>query len=104
MSEGNGSKRLWTFLLELLTTDEHKNKIRWVGTDGHFKIIKPKLVAKMWGSEKGIAKMSYEKLARSLRNYYGKNLIEKSTHKYAYHFNAKAVEDLIGYRIAEIAG
>lgn len=42
-----------------------------------FKIKQPVNVAELWGSIKDKSDMTYEKLGRAMRYYYGKNVIEK---------------------------
>ncbi|KAK0397402.1 hypothetical protein QR680_002115 [Steinernema hermaphroditum] len=86
-SEG-GPIKLWQFLLELLQSNE-VNCIEWTNNNPYeFRFTDRVEVARLWGKRKNKPKMNYEKLARSLRYYYGKDMIEKGQpgEKYVYHF------------------
>lgn len=80
------------FLLDLLTTKEHRNIIQWVGNDGKFQIIDQAAVAKLWGEREGSkskGRMCYENLSRSLRYYYEKEEIlnKKDCGRFEYRFS-----------------
>ena len=51
--------------------------IQWLGVEGEFKLIKPEMVAQLWGARKNKPKMNYEKMSRSLRYYYDGDMISK---------------------------
>ena len=52
--------------------------VQWTCEDNlEFKIKDPISVASLWGSIKDKVDMTYEKLGRAMRYYYGKNIIEK---------------------------
>ncbi|KJH45205.1 Ets-domain protein [Dictyocaulus viviparus] len=71
----SGTVHLWHFIRELL---DHPNKqygscVRWVDRDeGTFKIESSHHLARFWGQRKNRAQMNYDKLSRSLRQYYKK--------------------------------
>nr|CDJ88650.1 unnamed protein product [Haemonchus contortus] len=73
----SGTVHLWHFIRELL---DHPNKqygscVRWVDRDeGTFKIESSHHLARFWGQRKNRAQMNYDKLSRSLRQYYKKGL------------------------------
>ncbi|XP_059144045.1 SAM pointed domain-containing Ets transcription factor-like [Physella acuta] len=80
---GRGHKQtihLWQFLKELLLSNEnHSDCIRWVDRPaGIFKIEDSKKVAHLWGSRKNRPAMNYDKLSRSVRQYYKKGIIKKT--------------------------
>ncbi|XP_065058303.1 ETS translocation variant 4-like [Rhopilema esculentum] len=79
---------LWRFLLHLLNRDKVSYLVQWIDLDNFkFKIKEPNEVAKLWGSIKDKSDMTYEKLGRAMRYYYGKNIIEKvSGMRYSYRF------------------
>ena len=71
---------LWQFLRELLLSNEnHSDCIRWVDRSaGIFKIEDSKRVAYLWGQRKNRPAMNYDKLSRSVRQYYKKGIIKKT--------------------------
>ncbi|XP_021003654.2 uncharacterized protein [Parasteatoda tepidariorum] len=87
-NDNGGQTPLWQFLLELLSKQEHSDKIEWEGVDGTFKLKLPDDVAKMWGQKKKKKGMTYEKLSRSLRYYYDKQIMSKVNGKrFSYKFD-----------------
>ncbi|KAK3091691.1 hypothetical protein FSP39_021915 [Pinctada imbricata] len=84
-NERNSSRQtihLWEFLKELLMQPSmYSNCIRWVNQEkGIFKIENSTRVAKLWGRRKNRPAMNYDKLSRSIRQYYKKNIIKKTEH------------------------
>ncbi|KAL5282350.1 SPDEF family protein [Megaselia abdita] len=71
---------LWQFLKELLlTSDDSSNSIRWIDRNkGIFKIEDSVKVAKLWGKRKNRPAMNYDKLSRSIRQYYKKGIMRKT--------------------------
>ncbi|CAG9794380.1 unnamed protein product [Diatraea saccharalis] len=99
----NGQIQLWQFLLELLTSAEYYDVIRWHGTNGEFKLLEPERVARLWGARKHKPAMNYEKLSRALRYYYDGDMIAKVTGKrFVYKFVCD-LQQLIGYDAGELA-
>lgn len=84
---------LWQFLKELLgEADRHNNCIRWLNNkDGIFKIEDSAHVAKLWGQRKNRPAMNYDKLSRSLRQYYKKGIIKKTlaSKRLVYQFGSR---------------
>ncbi|KAL3842296.1 hypothetical protein ACJMK2_020326 [Sinanodonta woodiana] len=72
--------QLWQFLKQLLLQPEqYKNYIKWVDrASGIFKIEDSVQVAKLWGRRKKRPAMNYDKLSRSIRQYYKKGIIKKT--------------------------
>lgn len=71
---------LWQFLKELLASP-HSNgtAIRWLDrTKGIFKIEDSVRVARLWGRRKNRPAMNYDKLSRSIRQYYKKGIMKKT--------------------------
>ncbi|KAK3778499.1 hypothetical protein RRG08_024907 [Elysia crispata] len=83
-SSANGGGRsiyLWQFLVELLVSDDltYADCIRWIDQQkGIFKIEDSKKVAFLWGKRKNRPMMNYDKLSRSIRQYYKKGIIKKT--------------------------
>ncbi|XP_052750250.1 DNA-binding protein Ets97D-like [Galleria mellonella] len=99
----NGQVQLWQFLLELLTSAQYYNLIRWHGSEGEFKLLEPEKVAALWGARKHKPAMNYEKLSRALRYYYDGDMIAKVAGKrFVYKFVCD-LRQLLGYGAGELA-
>ncbi|KAM9785970.1 SAM pointed domain-containing Ets transcription factor-like [Neosynchiropus ocellatus] len=70
---------LWQFLRELLLKPQNYSRcIRWLNKEkGIFKIEDSAHVARLWGIRKNRPAMNYDKLSRSIRQYYKKGIIRK---------------------------
>ncbi|KAJ8378384.1 hypothetical protein AAFF_G00243420 [Aldrovandia affinis] len=70
---------LWQFLRELLLKPHSYGRcIRWLSKEkGIFKIEDSAHVARLWGLRKNRPAMNYDKLSRSIRQYYKKGIIRK---------------------------
>ncbi|KAF7994679.1 hypothetical protein HCN44_004151 [Aphidius gifuensis] len=98
-----GQIQLWQFLLELLTSKEHRGIILWEGTEGQFRLQRPETVAQLWGKRKNKPSMNYEKLSRALRYYYEGDMISKvSGKRFAYKFDCD-LKSILGYSAAELS-
>ena len=77
---GKHAIHLWQFLKELLLQPQsYHNCIRWLDrSKGIFKIEDSTRVAKLWGQRKNRPAMNYDKLSRSIRQYYKKGIIKKT--------------------------
>uniref|UniRef100_A0A182IZ15 ETS domain-containing protein n=1 Tax=Anopheles atroparvus TaxID=41427 RepID=A0A182IZ15_ANOAO len=77
---GGSHIHLWQFLKELLASPEqHQNAIRWIDrSKGVFKIEDSVRVARLWGRRKNRPAMNYDKLSRSIRQYYKKGIMQKT--------------------------
>ncbi|PVD33523.1 hypothetical protein C0Q70_04779 [Pomacea canaliculata] len=73
---------LWQFLKELLEDpDNYHGCIKWTDRSrGIFKIEDSSRVARLWGRRKNRPAMNYDKLSRSVRQYYKKGIIKKTEH------------------------
>lgn len=71
---------LWQFLKELLASPQiHGTAIRWLDrSKGIFKIEDSVRVARLWGRRKNRPAMNYDKLSRSIRQYYKKGIMKKT--------------------------
>lgn len=82
--KGSGTQsahiHLWQFLKELLASPQvHGTAIRWLDrTKGIFKIEDSVKVARLWGNRKNRPAMNYDKLSRSIRQYYKKGIMKKT--------------------------
>lgn len=80
-SGGGGSHiHLWQFLKELLAQPQaYGSCIRWLDRQrGIFKIEDSVRVARLWGKRKNRPAMNYDKLSRSIRQYYKKGIMKKT--------------------------
>ncbi|XP_069560520.1 SAM pointed domain-containing Ets transcription factor-like [Brachyistius frenatus] len=70
---------LWQFLRDLLLKPHSYSRcIRWLNKEkGIFKIEDTAHVARLWGIRKNRPAMNYDKLSRSIRQYYKKGIIRK---------------------------
>uniref|UniRef100_A0A4W3K9H8 SAM pointed domain-containing Ets transcription factor-like n=1 Tax=Callorhinchus milii TaxID=7868 RepID=A0A4W3K9H8_CALMI len=70
---------LWLFLKDLLLKPHNYGRfIRWLDKEkGIFKIEDSAQVARLWGIRKNRPAMNYDKLSRSIRQYYKKGIIKK---------------------------
>jgi SAM pointed domain-containing ETS transcription factor len=71
---------LWQFLKELLASPQaNGTAIRWLDrSKGIFKIEDSVRVARLWGRRKNRPAMNYDKLSRSIRQYYKKGIMKKT--------------------------
>lgn len=78
--QGSAHIHLWQFLKELLETPQkHGTAIRWIDRrNGIFKIEDSVRVARLWGQRKNRPAMNYDKLSRSIRQYYKKGIMQKT--------------------------
>ncbi|XP_049521979.1 ETS homologous factor isoform X4 [Dermacentor silvarum] len=76
--QSKGMGKLWEFIRDLLLNPStNPSLIRWERReDGIFKFVQSDKVAKMWGDRKQNPRMTYEKLSRAMRTYYGKQILE----------------------------
>ncbi|XP_016002117.2 transcription factor PU.1 isoform X1 [Rousettus aegyptiacus] len=91
-----GSKkkiRLYQFLLDLLRSGDMKDSIWWVDKDkGTFQFSSKhkEALAHRWGIQKGNRKkMTYQKMARALRNYSKTGEVKKVKKKLTYQFSGE---------------
>ncbi|XP_068907924.1 DNA-binding protein D-ETS-4 isoform X2 [Tenebrio molitor] len=77
---GGSHIHLWQFLKELLASPQtHGSCIRWLDrSKGIFKIEDSVKVARLWGKRKNRPAMNYDKLSRSIRQYYKKGIMKKT--------------------------
>lgn len=78
--QGSAHIHLWQFLKELLGSPQtFGTAIRWLDRSrGVFKIEDSVRVARLWGRRKNRPAMNYDKLSRSIRQYYKKGIMKKT--------------------------
>ncbi|XP_066523924.1 transcription factor PU.1a [Hoplias malabaricus] len=100
---GNKRKlRLYQFLLELLRDGDMKNCIWWVDRErGTFQFSSKHKedLASRWGMQKGNRKrMTYQKMARALRNYGKTGEVKKVKKKLTYQFSSEVLRRMSAER------
>lgn len=87
--------RLYQFLLDLLRSGDMKDSIWWVDKDkGTFQFSSKhkEALAHRWGIQKGNRKkMTYQKMARALRNYGKTGEVKKVKKKLTYQFSGEVL-------------
>ncbi|XP_076022277.1 uncharacterized protein LOC143012837 [Genypterus blacodes] len=98
---GKRKERLFQFLFEMLQTPSMRSCIWWVQSAAgtfQFSSQNKERLAQLWGRRKGNRKtMTYQKMARALRNYSGTGEIKKVKRKLTYQFNEKTLRGLRGH-------
>lgn len=97
---GKRKERLFQFLFEMLQTPAMRSCIWWVqSSNGTFQFSSQnkERLAQLWGRRKGNRKtMTYQKMARALRNYSRTGEIKKVKRKLTYKFDEKTLRGLQG--------
>ncbi|TKS73562.1 Transcription factor PU.1 [Collichthys lucidus] len=90
--------RLYQFLLDLLRNGDMSDSIWWVDQDKgifQFSTKHKEALASHWGTQKGNRKqMTYQKMARALRNYGKTGEIKKVKKKLTYQFSEAVLRNL----------
>ena len=82
--------KLYLFLHKLLQQPGEYQCIEWKDkATKTFRIVKPREIARLWGSTKHKPEMKYEHFARTLRGYVSKGLLKKPRQKLHYQFGNK---------------
>ncbi|KAM7414746.1 hypothetical protein PAMA_019518 [Pampus argenteus] len=93
--------RLYQFLLNLLKNGEMNDSIWWLDQDKgifQFSTKHKEALASHWGTQKGNRKqMTYQKMARALRNYGKTGEIKKVKKKLTYQFSEEVLQSLRSY-------
>ncbi|XP_072526567.1 transcription factor PU.1a [Salminus brasiliensis] len=99
---GKRKMRLYQFLLELLRDGDMKDCIWWVDRErGTFQFSSKhkEALASRWGLQKGNRKrMTYQKMARALRNYGKTGEVKKVKKKLTYQFSSEVLRRMPGER------
>ncbi|TNN82323.1 Transcription factor Spi-C [Liparis tanakae] len=100
---GKRKERLFQFLFEMLQTPSMRSCIWWVQSPSgtfQFSSQNKECLAQLWGRRKGNRKtMTYQKMARALRNYSRTGEIKKVKRKLTYRFDEKTLRGLQGNSI-----
>ncbi|XP_053719010.1 transcription factor Spi-C [Synchiropus splendidus] len=97
-SKGRKKLRLYEYLHEALNDPNMSDSIQWTDSGSgifHFISKNKEKLAECWGQRKGNRKtMTYQKMARALRNYSRTGEIIKVRRKLTYQFNAEILHRL----------
>ncbi|KAK5923731.1 hypothetical protein CgunFtcFv8_000674 [Champsocephalus gunnari] len=97
---GKRKERLFQFLFEMLQTPSMRSCIWWLQSSSgtfQFSSENKERLAQLWGKRKGNRKtMTYQKMARALRNYSRTGEIKKVKRKLTYRFDEKTLRGLQG--------
>ncbi|KAF6731237.1 Transcription factor Spi-C [Oryzias melastigma] len=97
-SKGRKKLRLYEYLHEALNDPSMGDSIQWTDSGSgtfHFVSKNKEKLAECWGQRKGNRKtMTYQKMARALRNYSRTGEIVKVRRKLTYQFNADILHKL----------
>ncbi|KAM3842481.1 uncharacterized protein ACN63O_022412 [Diretmus argenteus] len=97
---GKRKERLFQFLFEMLQTPSMRSCIWWVQLSSgtfQFSSQNKERLAQLWGKRKGNRKtMTYQKMARALRNYSRTGEISKVKRKLTYQFSEEILRGLQG--------
>ncbi|XP_029291424.1 transcription factor Spi-B [Cottoperca gobio] len=97
---GKRKERLFQFLFEMLQTPSMRSCIWWVQSSSgtfQFSSENKERLAQLWGRRKGNRKtMTYQKMARALRNYSRTGEIKKVKRKLTYRFDERTLRGLQG--------
>uniref|UniRef100_A0A3Q0S717 Transcription factor Spi-C n=1 Tax=Amphilophus citrinellus TaxID=61819 RepID=A0A3Q0S717_AMPCI len=104
--EGKRKERLFQFLFEMLQTPSMRSCIWWVQSSSgtfQFSSQNKESLAQLWGRRKGNRKtMTYQKMARALRNYSRTGEIHKVKRKLTYRFDEKTLKERKFYLFPEM--
>jgi hypothetical protein len=84
--------KLWQFLLHLLQDKRFERVIGWIDeSNGVFRIHQTRCLSRLWGIVKGRPAMNYDKLSRSMRQYYNRQILVKpiKSTRLIYTFNSE---------------
>ena len=90
--------QLWQFILSQLVSSPSERLVEWTRERKYeFRILEPDKLARLWGVLKKKPAMTFLKLSRGLRYYYGKSVLEKVRGKhYTYEF-VMDIATILGY-------
>lgn len=101
MYEGKGPIQLWQLILQLLVAPPlgiEPKILEWTQEEKYgFRILKPEVLAKLWGELKQKPAMNFDKLSRGLRYYYNKSMLRKVAGKENTYEFTWDISEIIGY-------
>ncbi len=84
------SAQLWEFLLKVLKKPKYNYMVSWESRkDGLFRFHDPSAFAALWGRHRNRPNMTYDKVARALRYYYRREILEPVGGRLTYKFTPR---------------
>jgi hypothetical protein len=84
------SAQLWEFTLRVLKKPKYKYMVSWEKREeGLFRFNNAQAFAALWGKHRNRPQMSYDKVARALRYYYKRNILEQVGGRLTYRFTKR---------------
>ena len=84
------SSQLWEFTLRVLKKPKYKYMVSWEKREeGLFRFNNAQAFAALWGKHRNRPQMSYDKVARALRYYYKRNILEQVGGRLTYRFTKR---------------
>ncbi|XP_019855482.1 PREDICTED: atrophin-1-like isoform X1 [Amphimedon queenslandica] len=84
------SAQLWEFLLKVLKKPKYAYMVSWENQqDGLFRFHDPPAFAALWGRHRNRPSMTYDKVARALRYYYRRDILEQVGGRLTYKFSPR---------------
>ena len=84
------SAQLWEFLLKVLKKQKYSYMVSWENQkDGLFRFHDPPAFAALWGRHRNRPSMTYDKVARALRYYYKRDILEQVGGRLTYKFSKR---------------
>ena len=84
------SAQLWEFLLKVIKKPKYSYMVSWENQkDGLFRFHDPAAFAALWGRHRNRPSMTYDKVARALRYYYKRDILEQVGGRLTYKFSKR---------------
>lgn len=84
------SAQLWEFTLRVLKKPKYNYMVSWENQkEGLFRFHNAQAFAALWGKHRNRPTMSYDKVARALRYYYKRNILEQVGGRLTYRFTKR---------------
>ena len=84
------SAQLWEFTLRVLKKPMYHYMINWdIQKDGLFRFHDAQAFAALWGKHRNRPNMTYDKVARALRYYYKRDILNQVGGRLTYKFSKR---------------
>ena len=84
------SAQLWEFTLRVLKKPVYHNMVNWENrNEGLFRFHDANAFAALWGKHRNRPHMTYDKVARALRYYYKRDILNQVGGRLTYRFSKR---------------